>query len=221
VSSELSPPGQPDPDRPELRASHEDRDRVVEALRVAAGDGRLTPEELDDRLERALTARTHRELVVLTTDLPDAGTAAGEGAKARPVPRETLRIAHLGGNARQVGRWVVPKRIEIRVTGGSVLLDFTEAVITGPVLPVDIDIKGGHLTIITRPGIEVDAGDLTTFGGTVQVPAGGGAASAILRVELSGSVFGGQVRAHGRRRSFWQRLLSWFRRAGGPPALRG
>ena len=29
------------PDRPELRASHEDRDRVLEQLRDAAGDGRL------------------------------------------------------------------------------------------------------------------------------------------------------------------------------------
>jgi Domain of unknown function (DUF1707) len=42
----------------ELRASHEDRDSVVELLRVAAGDGRLTPAELDERLELALTART-------------------------------------------------------------------------------------------------------------------------------------------------------------------
>ena len=55
---------------PELRASHEDRDRVVELLRTAAGDGRLTAEELDERLEAALTARTHSELAVLTADLP-------------------------------------------------------------------------------------------------------------------------------------------------------
>jgi uncharacterized protein DUF1707 len=34
-------------DLPDLRASHEDRDRVVDALRVAGGDGRLTAEELD------------------------------------------------------------------------------------------------------------------------------------------------------------------------------
>src|ERR1022692_3982408 len=39
--------------RSELRASHDDRDRVVELLRVSAGDGRLTAEELDQRLELA------------------------------------------------------------------------------------------------------------------------------------------------------------------------
>ena len=44
------------PDRGELRASHEDRDRAVERLRVAAGDGRLSADELDERLEAALTA---------------------------------------------------------------------------------------------------------------------------------------------------------------------
>jgi hypothetical protein len=44
-------------DGPGLRASHEDRDRVVEALRVAGGDGRLTAEELDTRLEAALTGK--------------------------------------------------------------------------------------------------------------------------------------------------------------------
>src|SRR5215472_18755961 len=63
----------------QLRASHRDRDRVVEILRVAAGDGRLTSEELDERLEAALTARTYAELAVLTTDLPAAGSA-GAGA---------------------------------------------------------------------------------------------------------------------------------------------
>jgi DUF1707 SHOCT-like domain len=51
---------------------HEDRDRVVDALRVAGGDGRLTTEELDARLERALSARTLGELAELTADFTDA-----------------------------------------------------------------------------------------------------------------------------------------------------
>ena len=43
--------------RSELHASHEDRDRAVELLRVSAGDHRLTADELDERLERAMTGR--------------------------------------------------------------------------------------------------------------------------------------------------------------------
>jgi hypothetical protein len=52
----------------------------VEQLRVAAGDGRLTADELDHRLETALTARTYGELAALTADLPgisDQRPAAG------------------------------------------------------------------------------------------------------------------------------------------------
>ena len=62
-------------DLPDLRASHEDRDRVVDTLRVAGGDGRLTAEELDARLERGLSARTLGELAELTADLPSAPAA--------------------------------------------------------------------------------------------------------------------------------------------------
>jgi hypothetical protein len=57
-------------DVPGLRASHADRDRVVNTLRVAAGDGRLSAEELDTRLESALSARTLGDLAGLTADLP-------------------------------------------------------------------------------------------------------------------------------------------------------
>src|SRR5579863_4294483 len=58
-----------------LRVSHEDRDQAAESLRIAAGDGRLTAEELDERLESALTARTYDDLASLVADLPAAGTA--------------------------------------------------------------------------------------------------------------------------------------------------
>ena len=54
----------------ELRVSDSDRDRVAERLRVAAGEGRLGADELEDRLERAFAARTEAELGPLTADLP-------------------------------------------------------------------------------------------------------------------------------------------------------
>ena len=58
---------------------------MVEALRVAGGDGRLTAEELDARLERALSARTLGELAELTADLgarPQPGTSSWSGSTA-------------------------------------------------------------------------------------------------------------------------------------------
>jgi hypothetical protein len=56
----------------ELRASDADRDRTVTALRHHAAAGRLTLDELDERTERAYSAKTMRELVDLQADLPDA-----------------------------------------------------------------------------------------------------------------------------------------------------
>ena len=80
-----------------LRASHVDRDRVVELLRVAAGDGRLTAEELDERLEAALTARTYGELAALTTDLP----AVPDSAPGPPVP-EPKDLARIDDSERNI-----------------------------------------------------------------------------------------------------------------------
>jgi Domain of unknown function (DUF1707)/2TM domain len=54
----------------ELRASDADREQVAERLRTAAGEGRLTADELEERLERALAARSEAELEPLVADLP-------------------------------------------------------------------------------------------------------------------------------------------------------
>ena len=208
MTGELSPAASPADGRPELRASHADRDRVVELLRIAAGDGRLTAEELDERLEAALTARTQRELTVLTADLP---AAPGSGLDLAAPPKEVVRIVRHGGNARSLGRWAVPKRMEIKVKGGNVRLDFTEAVITSPVLQVDADVRGGSFLIITRPGVVVDADDVEMFGGSVKIHSPvGPQPPTILHVEISGQVRGGNIRARPPRpprRTFWQWLV--------------
>jgi hypothetical protein len=53
-----------------LRASDADRDAVVERLREAAGEGRLEPDELEERVGSALRARTYGQLARLVADLP-------------------------------------------------------------------------------------------------------------------------------------------------------
>ena len=88
--------------RSELRASHEDRDRVVELLRVSAGDGRLTADELDERLELAMTARTYGELAKLVADLPADGSVAsalpaGPAGQGRRAHRLRQRAHQEGG----------------------------------------------------------------------------------------------------------------------------
>src|SRR6201996_2380769 len=124
-----------------LRVSHEDRDQVAEALRVAAGDGRLTADELDERLERALTARTYDDLAPLLADLPGAKTTlAALTAQHAPVPVPEVVEIRCSSSARErTGRWAVPARINVRAHAGTVKLDFTEAVLTRPDLRIEGD----------------------------------------------------------------------------------
>ncbi|HWW90560.1 MAG TPA: DUF1707 domain-containing protein [Solirubrobacteraceae bacterium] len=70
--------------RATLRASDADRDRVIERLRQAAAEGRLLTEELEKRLEAALSARTYGQLDALLADLP---------GRRLQVPQETHRLA--------------------------------------------------------------------------------------------------------------------------------
>jgi hypothetical protein len=56
---------------PEQRAADSDREAAAERLREAAGDGRLVHDELEERLQAALSARTYGELEAVTADLPE------------------------------------------------------------------------------------------------------------------------------------------------------
>ncbi len=60
---------------PELRVSDADREATVVRLREAGGEGRLTLEELAERVERADSARTRADLDALTADLPSTPSA--------------------------------------------------------------------------------------------------------------------------------------------------
>lgn len=188
------------PAEPELRASHEERERVAEVLRVAAGEGRLTPAELDERLEVAFTARTSAELAMLTADLPEWGEAAWG--------KDVVRLDFRGGSVSRRDRWVVPRRMEISASGGSAKLDFTDAVITNSTLDIRAEVRGGRLVLVTRPGIEVDVDDMTARGGRVRVrPERGPKEPLRLLIRLSGEAHGGSVVVRPRRRSLWQWAL--------------
>jgi len=58
--------------RDQLRAGHADRDEVIEVLKDAFVDGRLSRDEFGARAGRALAARTLADLAVLIADLPPA-----------------------------------------------------------------------------------------------------------------------------------------------------
>jgi hypothetical protein len=82
-------------DRDHQRASHADREHVIDTVKAAFVQGMLTKAELDVRLGQTFAARTCGELAALTADLP-AGLAAAGPAPARPARRRPLAKAAAG-----------------------------------------------------------------------------------------------------------------------------
>jgi Flp pilus assembly protein TadB len=80
--------------RAQLRASDADRDNVAERLRKAAGEGRLRTEELEDRVELALSARTYGQLQRLVEDLPGRSLTVRSGReRLARLPRQAAVAA--------------------------------------------------------------------------------------------------------------------------------
>ena len=87
----------------DLRASDDDRERTVDALRHHASVGRLTVDELDERTAQAYAARWVHELAELHADLP------GEPAPPpQPPARRSRRRPWLPGRMGFHARWHSP-----------------------------------------------------------------------------------------------------------------
>jgi hypothetical protein len=75
-----------------------------------------------------------------------------------------------------------------------VTLDFTEAVIVEDTLLVEMNMRGGALVMVTRPGVVVDAGSLTVRYTEFDVRSGGEpGVPVVLRVRLTGRMRYGSV----------------------------
>jgi len=73
--------------RGRLRASHADREQVIDVLKVAFVLGRLTKDEFDARVGQTFASRTYAQLAVLTADIP----AERAAAEPRRTPARTPR----------------------------------------------------------------------------------------------------------------------------------
>lgn len=73
-----------------IRASDSDRDVVVEALREAYTEGRLTRDEFDERMSVAYGSRTWGQLRELTVDLP-VQPVLGADVPGRQLPATVAR----------------------------------------------------------------------------------------------------------------------------------
>ena len=153
------------------RASDAEREAVVARLRDAAGEGRLTVEELAERVDAAYAAGTREELEPLTADLPAAApgaspAAVGEGmpvgAAGATAPSVVLGI--LGGGDRR-GRWRVPERMTVVNVLGGADLDLREATLAAPEVEIRVFSVLGGSDVIVPEGVHVELGGFAVLGG--------------------------------------------------------
>src|SRR5215831_20132180 len=158
--SELSGPA----DHSLMRVSDSDREQAADVLRQAAGHGRITMDELDERLELAYAA-----LAAVTKDLPQPGQVPGV---AQPVatsriggtPRYKFSIAIMSG-ARRRGRWVVPRTYVAGALMGGVELDLREAQFSEPEVTIHAYTLMGGIEIIVPEDVDVDVSGIAFMGG--------------------------------------------------------
>lgn len=119
-------------ERSEVRVSDVEREAAADELRVHAGAGRLELDELDERIEAALCARTRSDLATVLADLPPATAAAGE-------PRR--RRQERGGQRFTTYLWVMALLIAIWLLTGA-----------GHPWPLYPALGWGIPLLLTRPG---------------------------------------------------------------------
>jgi hypothetical protein len=144
------------------RASDAEREATVARLRTAGGEGRLTLDELADRVTAAYEARTGGELEALTADLPATapGTASPSGE-----PRHEWMVSIIGGADRR-GRWRVAPRITTVDLIGGTDLDFTEgAIVESPEVEITSWTLIGGSDIRVPDGVEVELSGFALIGG--------------------------------------------------------
>jgi hypothetical protein len=191
-----SPPAVPEPRN--LRASDADRERVANVLREAAGDGRLTMDELDERLDAVYAAKTYAELEPITHDLPDAGAASTpapsltrDPARFGGEPTSSGAVAILGGFTRK-GDWVVPKEFTAFMFMGGGEIDLRDARFSEREVTIHIVAIMGGCEVIVPDDATVYVTGIGILGAFEHTESGGGSPDGPV-ITINGVAFMGGV----------------------------
>lgn len=152
--------GAASPASAEVRASDDERHRTAELLGEHAATGRITLGELEDRVGRAYSARTHAELAALTVDLP---------APSQPEPERERKasrwfIAVMGGSHRRNG-WRLSGQMNVVAIMGGDDIDLRQAEIEGEELTINLFCLMGGPNIYLPDTVEVEVVGPAIMGG--------------------------------------------------------
>jgi hypothetical protein len=192
---------------PAQRIGHRERDAAVERLRVAAGEGQITFDELETRMEAALAARTADDIAVLVADLP---VPAGASNALEPAPAMRQSARH--SSVERLGVWRVPEQIELELRHSSCVLDLRSPTLPANGVHIQLDARHSTVKLLVAEGAHVELDNLSrhhsaTKDRGVQAASGWSGPSIV----VGGALHHSSVRVMRPGENSFGRVL-WFRR---------
>jgi hypothetical protein len=198
-----------------MRVSDAERDQVAEILREAAAEGRITFDELDERLDGTYAAKTYADLEPITADLPGWSVTGGPAAPppqvVRPDPvgrRSTdggvLVLDAMGGTIKRSRQWTVPPRVEVSNRYGTTKLDFREASLSAPVTEVFVDTSWGEADLLLPENATAEVDVDSSWFGSLKVDVDAMRTPGAPHFVITGTCQGGRCRVRYRRGAFWE-----------------
>jgi Domain of unknown function (DUF1707) len=140
-----------------LRASHADREQVINVLKAAFVQGRLTKDEFDLRVGQAFAARTYAELADVTADIPAGliGAQPGKPAGARAGKPAGARAGKpAGARAGKAAAWgaygiILPALFAVAIVPGPTTV--RAAITTTAVVYLCFWVCGVSMMLVARP----------------------------------------------------------------------
>jgi hypothetical protein len=143
------------------------REQKISELSTHFANDDITLEDLERRIERVYKAANVAELDEITSDLqsaavPQAPQGRGEiapfGRKDVAPPlyeRAKDRVLAIMSSTRRVGRWAVPRTLDIVAIMSDTKIDLTSAVLPPGVVDIDVHAVMAAFKLIVPPNVQV------------------------------------------------------------------
>src|SRR6185503_5342135 len=141
------------------------RELKINELSTHFANDDLTLDELERRIEQVYKAASVAELETITADLKEsarvpvefvqAKVKRGKGKQATTFELARARLVSLMSSTKRVGRWPVPRTLDVVAIMSDTKLDLTHAVLTDNVTDFEIRVVMASLKIIVPPGMRV------------------------------------------------------------------
>jgi hypothetical protein len=143
-----------------LRVSDAERQRAAALLRDGAAAGRITLEELSERLELAYAARSQPELDLVIEDLPGREAVLPSARRATAAAWVVAVIA----NEQRGGRWRPGAHTRALAVLGDCTLDLRQAELDGGELRITAIALIGDVRVVVPPGVTVELDGVSLLG---------------------------------------------------------